>query len=317
MPETHLLTDSDDVESVASSGFLRMFAQDMAVSGGLPLAWLDTQLDEVQEEVAEFRGRHDAVPSRRVVLVPQSPLGTPQSFGDRFSQEGSGGLVLSQAVASAHNAEHSAHKDEVGLPSSDTETVGPVSEVSMQVVPSVEEFIVSPAIRDALLGLDTLDVGNIFRRRPFVMRSPPKFLCGAFRSALRVALLEIVKGAERRDEGSSAGLGTSWVRFGERGGTCVSRGRRQGHDKCNGEGFGLVAHGPRRCPTSGGRRRWIATVPWRTGCFGTQHSSHLCDEMAPHMRDVLAKTAPLCSEPAAGKSAHTLNCLVNMAEPGW
>ena len=40
-----------------------------------------------------------------------------------------------------------------------------------EVVPSVEEFIVSPAIRDALLGLDTLDVGNIFRRRPSVMRS--------------------------------------------------------------------------------------------------------------------------------------------------
>ena len=28
MPETHLSTDSDDVESVTSSGFLRMFAQD-------------------------------------------------------------------------------------------------------------------------------------------------------------------------------------------------------------------------------------------------------------------------------------------------
>ena len=160
------------------------------------------------EEVAEFRGRHDAVPSRRVVLVPQSPQGTPESYGDRFSQEGSGGLVLSQAVVSAHNAEHSVHEDEVGLPSSDTETVGPVSEVSLQapsavseVVPVVEEFNVSPAIRDALIGLDTLDVGNIFRRRPSVMRSPPMFLCGAFRSALRVALLAIVKGAERRDEG--------------------------------------------------------------------------------------------------------------------
>ena len=37
----------------------------------------------------------------------------------------------------------------------------------------------------------------------------------------------------------------------------------------------------------------------------TQHLSHLSDEMALHMRDVLAKTAPLCSEPAAGKSVHT------------
>ena len=142
MPETHLLTDSDDVESVASSGFLRMFAQDMeAGSGGLPPVSSDTQLDEVQEEVAECRGRHDAFPSRRVVLVPQSPQGTPQSFGDRFSQERSGGLVLSQAVVSAHNAEHSVHEDEVGLPSSDTETVGPVSEVSLQAPSAVSEVV--------------------------------------------------------------------------------------------------------------------------------------------------------------------------------
>ena len=269
MPKTHLLTDSDDVEGVASSGFLRMFAQDMAESGGLPPAWLTAQLDENQEKSRNFVKRHDAVPSRRVVLVPQSPQGTPQSFGDRFSQKGSGGLVLSQAVVSDHIAEHSVHEDEVGLPSSDTETVGPVTGVSMQapsavskVVPSVEAFIVSQAIRDALLGLYTLDVGNIFKRRPSVMRSPPKFLCGAYRSAVRVALLEKVKGAERRDEGIQCPpvLG--------RRGPCMSRGRRQGHDKCNGEGFELVAHGPRRCPTSGGRRRWIATVPRRTGCFG-------------------------------------------------
>ena len=54
MPKTHLLTDSDDVEGVASSGFLRMFAQDMAGSGGLPPAWLTTQLDEVQEKSRSF-----------------------------------------------------------------------------------------------------------------------------------------------------------------------------------------------------------------------------------------------------------------------
>ena len=81
-------------------------------------------------------------------------------------------------------------------------------------------------------------------------------------------------------------------------------GRRQGHVKCHGEGFGRVVHGPRRCPTSGGRRRWIATVSTAHRLLWTQHSSHLCDEMAlPHIRDVLAKMAPLCSEPAAGKSA--------------
>ena len=51
-----------------------------------------------------------------------------------------------------------------------------------------------------LRSLDLVDVSNIVQRRASVMRSPLKFLCGAFRSAMRVALQEIVRGAERRDE---------------------------------------------------------------------------------------------------------------------
>ena len=95
----------------------------------------------------------------------------------------------------------------LGMSGSDTESVGAVSDVSLR-APSVmsepeapvEEVTISAAIREALRSLDTVDVGNIFRRRASVMRTPPKFLCGAFRSALRVALHEIVNGAERREE---------------------------------------------------------------------------------------------------------------------
>ena len=42
-PETHLLTDSDDTESVASSGFVRMFARDLEADLATPPpTWLDT-----------------------------------------------------------------------------------------------------------------------------------------------------------------------------------------------------------------------------------------------------------------------------------
>ena len=106
----------------------------------------------------------------------------------------------------AHNDERP-FADQVRMPDSDTETVGAVSDVSAhaptveaEVVAPVEEVTISPVLRDAFRYLDIVDVSNIFQRRASVMRSPPKFLCGAFRPAVRVALQEIVRGAERVDE---------------------------------------------------------------------------------------------------------------------
>ena len=185
-----------------------MFAQDLeAVSGGFLPAWLDTQLDEVQEEVAEFRGRHDELPSRRVVLVPQSPQGTPQSFGDKFSQKRSGGLILSQAVVSAPQCGAFFTKMKwvcpVRTPRLSERFLRCPCKLHLQCQKWCQQwrrFIVSPAIRDALIGLDTLDVGNNFQT-PDIHSSPPKFLCGAFRSALRVALLEMVKGCRASGRG--------------------------------------------------------------------------------------------------------------------
>ena len=110
-----------------------------------------------------------------------------------------GGSALSQAVLEAHNDERP-FADEVRLPSSHTETVGAVSDVSAHaltgepdVVAPVEEVTVSLALRDAFRFLDFVDVSNIFQRQASVMRFSPKFICGAFRSAVRVALQEIVR----------------------------------------------------------------------------------------------------------------------------
>ena len=68
------------------------------------------------------------------------------------------------------------------------------------VVAAVEEVTMSLALRDAFRFLDLVDVSNIFQRQASVMRCPPKFICGAFRSAVSVALQEIVRVAASRDE---------------------------------------------------------------------------------------------------------------------
>ena len=65
----------------------------------------------------------------------------------------------------------------------------------------VDDIVVGGAVREPIRGLDALDISAIFSRRASVMRSPPpKFLSGTFRSAMRVALHEIVTRAERHDE---------------------------------------------------------------------------------------------------------------------
>ena len=77
--------------------------------------------------------------------------------------------------------------------SSDTETIGGISDVSIgggpiseaEPVPVVEEVSMGPAFRDALRWLDTVDLTGIFARRALVMRSPPRFLCGGYRAAMR------------------------------------------------------------------------------------------------------------------------------------
>ena len=67
--------------------------------------------------------------------------------------------------------------------------------------PVVEEVSnMGPALREALRWLDTVDLTSIFRRRPSVMRSPPRFLNGGYRAALRLALQEIANGVDRNDE---------------------------------------------------------------------------------------------------------------------
>ena len=56
------------------------------------------------------------------------------------------------------------------------------------VMEEVPEAIMTLGIREGLASLDTVDMCHLFSMRAMVMKSPPKFLRGAYRSALRIAL---------------------------------------------------------------------------------------------------------------------------------
>ena len=58
----------------------------------------------------------------------------------------------------------------------------------------------SGAFRDALRGLDQIDVVHFFSVRAVVMKSPPKFVRGAYNAAMRIALQEIEEGFQSQNE---------------------------------------------------------------------------------------------------------------------
>ena len=66
--------------------------------------------------------------------------------------------------------------------------------------PPVREVAITPAVRAALAWLDQVDLVEVFKPRASVMKSVPKFLCGAFRITLRTALQEAVLGGDIGDE---------------------------------------------------------------------------------------------------------------------
>ena len=191
-------TDADDeLLSSVPEDVVDALEADMVVEDvGRPVE-VFAMTDEAPEE---FEGRLQM--GRRVVLVPQSADGTPRSHHDVSSSETDALDRHSQSTAPAHEP----LGEEAAL--SDTETIGGISDVSMgggtisevEPDPAVEEAPMCPAFGEALRWLDIVDLTSIFRRRPCVMRSPPRFLTGGYRAAMRLALQEIAHGVERNDE---------------------------------------------------------------------------------------------------------------------
>ena len=98
---------------------------------------------------------------------------------------------------------------DVPVSQTETETVGGQSDVEGPVESSWSEpepiqeadpARMSGAFRDALRGLDQIDVVHFFSVRAVVMKSPPKFVRGAYNVAMRIALQEIEAGFQSQNE---------------------------------------------------------------------------------------------------------------------
>ena len=77
------------------------------------------------------------------------------------------------------------------------EIVEPI--IEQDAVP-VEDITPSRALQDALIDLDEVDVMALVRCRVALMKSPPGFLRGVFKSVLRFALQEASAASATRDE---------------------------------------------------------------------------------------------------------------------
>ena len=151
-------------------------------------------------DAALFPSR-EVVVSRRVVLVPLSP-GTPRSVQDRSVGSSGSRFAALESDDEAAEMESDSETDE-----SDTESIQSVvqqeeEDMTVPIAGEVEvpEDRMSRAISEGLVSLDTVDMGPLFSLRAVVMKSPPKFLRGACRAAMRIALKEISAGATLSDE---------------------------------------------------------------------------------------------------------------------
>ena len=82
-----------------------------------------------------------------------------------------------------------------GLSDAEVEDIG---EPVVPAEPVVVDFRVRPPVR-AFASLDSVNLEEVFSRRAPVMQSVPILIRGAFRSALRCAMKEIVDGATSED----------------------------------------------------------------------------------------------------------------------
>ena len=80
---------------------------------------------------------------------------------------------------------------------SDSDAVSDFGDGGMPADPGPRDVVdihVTPAIREGLLSMDEIDLVRIFKRRACIMKAPPTFLKGAYRSAMRLALSEAEAG---------------------------------------------------------------------------------------------------------------------------
>ena len=146
---------------------------------------------------------------RRLVLVPQSEKHTPQSIQDRFSQS-SGTTELLEEAPDPHSgpsdvegATLNSVNDTESLGDGQSDFDGEEESAAPEPEPIREaDHAVTPAIREGLRSLDHFDLVHLFSIRAVEMKSPPKFVRGACRVAMRIALEEIGHQAQNEDRQS-------------------------------------------------------------------------------------------------------------------
>ena len=135
--------------------------------------------DAAAVEVSLEPPRHR--PSRRLVLFPQ--VGAHESIQDR------GILTQVESVRPSIGDSDTKSVFQSTPDKSGDEDIARVPE-TVVVEDVLEDVEVTKATQAAFLSLDSVDLTVMFKTRANVMRSPPKFLRGAYKSAIRVALHE-------------------------------------------------------------------------------------------------------------------------------
>ena len=73
----------------------------------------------------------------------------------------------------------------------------------------IEEVRISAECTTSISLLDTVNLEEVFRHRALLMRSPPAFLIGAYRSAMRLALGELDSARHSNDPARSIRASTT------------------------------------------------------------------------------------------------------------
>ena len=142
---------------------------------------------------------------RRLVLVPQVGDSTPHSIQDEEVLEEAPdphAVPFVEAPSDAEGAPLSSVSDTESLGDGQSDFVGEEEFIAPEPEPirEADHARVTPAIREGLRSLDHVDLVHLFSIRAVVMKSPPKFVRGAYRAAMRIALEEIVQGHQAQNE---------------------------------------------------------------------------------------------------------------------
>ena len=138
-----------------------------------------------------FGGHSELHPSRRLVLSGGHRVDGSQP------QDGGHSEIAESNILTSDTESVFSEADDDGSVVSGVDTPTPVEETAVE-MPEIQSA--PAAVRNALRLLDTVDLSEVFSRRPVVMKSVLRCVRGPFRTAMRIILQEIVSGHQTSDE---------------------------------------------------------------------------------------------------------------------